>query len=101
MRSLTLSVPGLDAAQLVDSSIVAKRARLSSADPSHCERLGAPLVDMIMKTDPDCSVEDVNIRVYQYYIPIYLWALELVENHKARSKRPLILGFSCPQVRNC
>lgn len=98
MRRLNLSVAGEEAVLLVDESLIAKRARLAKPDPAHCERLGRPLVDMIMQADPTCTAEDVNIRVYQYYIPIYLWALRLMEEHKLRTERPLILGFSCPQV---
>jgi hypothetical protein len=60
--------------------------------------LGRFLEEMILADDPNCSSDDVNVRVYQYYLPIYLWARNLLDEHNAKDKRPLMLGFSCPQV---
>ncbi|PXF49874.1 D-glycerate 3-kinase, chloroplastic [Gracilariopsis chorda] len=44
-----------------------------------------------------------DVRVYQYYLPIYFWILREVDRHNelvAKSggtRRPFILGFCCPQ----
>lgn len=82
---------------LFNSSPVAQRAGLSAPDPTRCARLGKVLEDMILSEDPTCPRESLDVRVYQYYLPIYFWASALLEEHKQTSSRPLMLGFSCPQ----
>lgn len=44
-----------------------------------------------------------DIRVYQYYLPVYFWILRELDIHqdavhaRGHKPRPLILGFCCPQ----
>lgn len=44
-----------------------------------------------------------DVRVYQYYLPIFFWILRELQIHQAHiiddhlPRRPFILGFSCPQ----
>lgn len=44
-----------------------------------------------------------DVRVYQYYLPVYFWVVRELKIHKARiankgdRPRPFILGFCCPQ----
>lgn len=44
-----------------------------------------------------------DVRVYQYYLPIYFWILRELSLHRAnlaarkKTSRPFILGFCCPQ----
>lgn len=44
-----------------------------------------------------------DVRVYQYYLPIYFWVVRELKIHQQRIKeqggspRPFILGFCCPQ----
>lgn len=59
-------------------------------------QLGAILNDALGK-------EANDVRVYQYYLPVYFWVVRELNTHKARvaekgdSPRPFILGFCCPQ----
>ena len=70
-------------------------------DPSHTclddwINMAAILEDALGKQSND-------VRVYQYYLPIFFWILRELQVHQIRiadehlNKRPLILGFSCPQ----
>lgn len=36
-------------------------------------------------------------RVYQYYLPVYLWCASQLTAHKKNGKGPLVLGISAPQ----
>lgn len=45
-----------------------------------------------------------DVRVYQYYLPVYFWILRELDRHLERERanpaikhRPFILGFCCPQ----
>lgn len=48
------------------------------------------------------SVVD-DVRVYHYYLPVFFWVLRELDRHlddiieTATPRRPLVLGFSCPQ----
>lgn len=53
--------------------------------------------------DEALGKEANDVRVYQYYLPVYFWIVRELNTHKARvaergdSPRPFILGFCCPQ----
>jgi hypothetical protein len=93
MRSLLMAADALFA-----SSPVTIRASLMVPETDRFHALGRCLEEMILSDDPDCPSDDLNIRVYQYYLPIYLWARKMLAEHNKNSCRPLMLGFSCPQV---
>jgi hypothetical protein len=95
MRSLLMAADALFA-----TSPVTIRACLMVPEADRFHALGRYLEEMILSDDPDCPREDLNIRVYQYYLPIYLWASKMLAEHNKNTCRPLILGFSCPQVRD-
>ena len=42
--------------------------------------------------------------MYQYYLPIYFWMRDQLEQHKAQTngkQRPLTIGMQAPQVDRC
>ena len=36
-------------------------------------------------------------RIFQYYLPVFFWAQKQLQEHKATSPKPLVLGMQAPQ----
>lgn len=84
-------------AKLVAASPVAQRANLPALDADRIARLGAVLEGLVLAREPNCDVDDLERRVYSYYIPVYLWACGLLARHQEHASSPMNIGFSCPQ----
>lgn len=56
---------------------------------------------MIETMDMPNSFEKMSVaeqkRVYQYYLPVYLWCASQLAEHKKEHKGPMVLGISAPQ----
>ncbi|CAN8065347.1 unnamed protein product [Agarophyton chilense] len=98
-------------ADLITSGPVFKSAALSISDISIEEGCSTDARQTCLDDwlDTGAVLEEAlgrqanDIRVYQYYLPVYFWILRELDRHNefmanAGSRpRPFILGFSCPQ----
>ncbi|CAG9464828.1 unnamed protein product [Pedinophyceae sp. YPF-701] len=48
--------------------------------------------------DPSTWPEQARSRVFQYYLPVYMWCVGQISRHRSTgARRPLVIGISAPQ----
>lgn len=89
-------------ADYVCSSPVAKSCGVKSTDDpdqvAHWEKLGAIMSERLGHPTGNDTNDQQRARVYQYYLPIYLWLRTHLQQHRqSHPDTPLVLGISAPQ----
>ncbi|KAG6425359.1 hypothetical protein SASPL_115789 [Salvia splendens] len=84
------------------SALPTKPAQVAAVEDLYDFICSGPLLDKIFRLSELFLTEPQKIRIYHYYIPVFLWCEEELSLHSSKFKDeddipPLVIGFSAPQ----
>jgi hypothetical protein len=88
VRSSILASPLLKACHISSDDISANLDEYIDVSSHMCSNLG-------IKPSSMSTAEEA--RIYQYYLPVYVWCEAQRREHVKKGKGPLVLGISAPQ----